>query len=442
MVNSERKQMMYKSHTRETSTTMEEEKEVLVKVEKISKKFCRSLKRSLWYGAQDITTEITGQKFKNTLREDEFWAVKDVSFDLRRGECMGLIGHNGAGKTTLLKMLNGLIKPDRGKISIKGRVGALISLGTGFNPILTGRENIYVSASILGISKNEINEKIDEIIEFSEIGEFIDTPVQNYSSGMQVRLGFSIAINIKPDVLLIDEVLAVGDLGFKQKAYAAIYEIIQDTAVIFVSHSISQIGKVCNRGILMKKGKVGIESFHIKEVIDAYFSEFNSHRVCQVSGSGQAKLVKFEVSSKSSGSTCKAIFTPDQLERKATVTYSERLKCVFTIEIDNSVKYFYVGITFNDMEMKGIAQSISINCTEIFKNNTQNVCEIIMNIPSIHLNKGQYEMNLYVNESKSTNILTGKSLCLYENLLKLQVLSGSLMLGRYPVQLDANWKSL
>jgi lipopolysaccharide transport system ATP-binding protein len=163
--------------------------EVLVKAEQVSKKFCRSLKKSLWYGVKDITTEITGSKFDRTLRPDEFWAVKDVSFELRRGECLGLIGRNGAGKSTLLRMLNGLIKPDRGFIELYGQVGGLIALGAGFSPVLTGRENVYVNGSILGLSKKEIDARFDEIVDFSELEEFIDAPVQGYSSGMNVRLG-------------------------------------------------------------------------------------------------------------------------------------------------------------------------------------------------------------------------------------------------------------
>ena len=150
--------------------------DVLVKVDGVSKKFCRSFKRSLWYGVQDVAAELNPfarsrneKESSEELREGEFWAVNDVSFELRRGECLGLIGRNGAGKTTLLKMLNGLIKPDRGHIEMRGRVGALIALGAGFNPILTGRENIYVNASILGLAKGEINEKIDDIIDFAEI---------------------------------------------------------------------------------------------------------------------------------------------------------------------------------------------------------------------------------------------------------------------------------
>jgi lipopolysaccharide transport system ATP-binding protein len=163
--------------------------DTLIKVEGVSKKFCRSLKKSLWYGMQDLGNEVIGKRHggNGELRPDEFWAVDDVSFELKRGECLGLIGRNGAGKTTLLRMLNGLIKPDTGRIEMRGQVGALIALGAGFNPILTGRENIYVNASVLGLSKRETDAKIDNIIDFAEIGEFINMPVQSYSSGMAVR---------------------------------------------------------------------------------------------------------------------------------------------------------------------------------------------------------------------------------------------------------------
>jgi lipopolysaccharide transport system ATP-binding protein len=196
--------------------------EVLMSVQGVSKKFCRSLKRSLWYGMQDIVSELNpfeshtsevNVERHSILRKDEFWAVNDVSFELRRGECLGLIGRNGAGKTTLLKMLNGLMKPDQGRIEIRGRVGALIALGAGFNPILTGRENIYVNGSVLGLTKREIDEKIEGIIDFADIREFIDSPVQSYSSGMQVRLGFAVATALEPDILLLDEVVIAGFLN-------------------------------------------------------------------------------------------------------------------------------------------------------------------------------------------------------------------------------------
>lgn len=248
--------------------------DVLIRVKGVSKKFCRSLKKSLWYGLCDAAYELNPFSRGNIelrgstdadasfpsaqeppLRPGEFWAVKNVSFELRRGECLGLIGHNGAGKTTLLRMLNGLIKPDTGRIEMRGRVGALIALGAGFNPILTGRENIYVNASILGLSKREIDEKLDEIIDFAEIGDFIDAPVQSYSSGMQVRLGFAVATALEPDILILDEVLAVGDAAFRAKCYKRVGDLLDRCAVIFVSHFMDLIRRLCSSAILLDHGR-------------------------------------------------------------------------------------------------------------------------------------------------------------------------------------------
>lgn len=246
--------------------------DTLIQVESVSKKLCRSLKRSMWYGVQDIGIELMGLKNNPELRKDEFWAVDDMNFELRRGECMGLIGHNGAGKSTLLKMLNGLIKPDKGKITMKGRVGALIELGTGFNPILTGRENIYNNGAVLGFTKKEIDQKFDSIVDFSEIGDFIDTPVQNYSSGMKVRLGFAVASQMEPDILLIDEVLAVGDISFVLKCFSRMDTLLQNTCIILVSHNISQIARMCTRLLLMKKGQVMYNGLDVAEGINLYYS--------------------------------------------------------------------------------------------------------------------------------------------------------------------------
>lgn len=258
--------------------------EVLVKVEGVSKKFCRSFKRSLWYGVQDIVSDLNplgrsrnghseskipnSKRFtsnpqsaisvpeSNGLRRDEFWAVNDVSFELKRGECLGLIGRNGAGKTTLLKMLNGLIKPDKGRIEMRGRVGALIALGAGFNPILTGRENIYVNSSVLGLTRREIGAKIEDIIDFADIGDFVDTPVQSYSSGMQVRLGFAVATALQPEVLLVDEVLAVGDIDFRTKCYDRLEKMRENLAIILVSHNRQDIARMCASSVLIEGGRV------------------------------------------------------------------------------------------------------------------------------------------------------------------------------------------
>jgi ABC-type polysaccharide/polyol phosphate transport system ATPase subunit len=192
------------------------------------------------------------------LRKKEFWALRDVNFELKRGEAFGIIGVNGSGKTTLLKLLHGLLKPTKGKITIHGRVGALITLGAGFQPLLTGRENIYTNAAILGIPRRDVDEKMDEILEFADIGDFIDAPVKTYSSGMKGRLGFSVAVNlVEPDVLLLDEVMATGDWRFKDKCFQRMDEIVSSgSTIVFVSHLVPKVEQLCHRAMLLHKGVV------------------------------------------------------------------------------------------------------------------------------------------------------------------------------------------
>ncbi|MEC4817552.1 MAG: ABC transporter ATP-binding protein [Scytonema sp. PMC 1069.18] len=252
-------------------TVGSQDRDVVVSVDNVSKKFCRDLKRSLFYGVQDIATEFVGGKRKSdTLRSKEFWALKDVTFQLRKGEAVGLVGSNGAGKSTLLRIISGLIKPDTGSVRVRGRVAPLIALGAGFNPILTGRENIYANMSILGLSTKEIQEKFDAVIEFAEIADAIDAPVQTYSSGMAARLGFACAVHIEPDILLIDEVLAVGDIRFKMKCHRKLAQLReQGTAFILVSHNSQSVLNVCNTSIYLSKGKL-IASGETEAVIRKY----------------------------------------------------------------------------------------------------------------------------------------------------------------------------
>lgn len=241
----------------------QKDSEILVRVENLGKLFCRDLKRSLAYGLLDGLNDLVPfgvRKYQSdgdpVMRKGEFWANRGVSFELRRGECIGLIGHNGAGKTTLLKMLNGLIRPDVGRIEMRGRVGALIALGAGFNPILTGRENVYIAGSVLGLSKKEIDARYDEIVAFSELEKFMESPVQNYSSGMQVRLGFAVASAMKPDVLLLDEVLAVGDAGFQAKCFNTLAKLRKEgVPFILVSHNMHHIARYCHRVLYLRQGQ-------------------------------------------------------------------------------------------------------------------------------------------------------------------------------------------
>jgi ABC-type polysaccharide/polyol phosphate transport system ATPase subunit len=251
----------------------------LVKVSGLSKKYCRSLRRSLWYGVKDMASEMTARKSDaESLRTQEFWAVRDLNFELRRGETLGLIGRNGAGKTTLLRLMNSLIKPTSGHVEVRGRVQALIALGVGFSPILTGRENIFVAASVLGLTKRQTERQFDSIVEFADLADFIDTPVQNYSAGMQVRLGFSIAAHMEPEVLLVDEVLAVGDATFRRKAIEKMRALLDRATVIFVSHNMNHIEQICERGLYLREGQ---PAFHgtVNEAIAMYMDDTNKYAI-------------------------------------------------------------------------------------------------------------------------------------------------------------------
>lgn len=204
------------------------------------------------------------------LEYREFWALKDISFDVRRGEHLAIMGLNGAGKSTLLKTIVGVYKPTEGTIKKKGVIAPLLELGAGFDPNYTGKENIYLYGAILGYDKNYLNAKCDEIIEFSELGKFIDIPVKNYSSGMRARLGFSIATAVEPDVLILDEVLSVGDAKFRKKSLAKIRSMFDSgVTVIFVSHNIGQVKEICESAILLDHGKI-IANGPVDEVCDVY----------------------------------------------------------------------------------------------------------------------------------------------------------------------------
>ena len=205
----------------------------------------------------DSNGSILGKLLSLRKRREDFWALRDVSFEVQRAEALGIIGHNGAGKSTILKLLSRITTPTTGDIMINGRLSALIEVGSGFHPELTGRENVYLNGSILGMTRREITRKLDSIVEFAELRQFIDTPVKRYSSGMYVRLGFSIAAHLDPDVLLLDEVLAVGDASFQRKCIQRITELKQNgTTIVFISHDLRAVQQLCDRVILLKKGQI------------------------------------------------------------------------------------------------------------------------------------------------------------------------------------------
>ena len=189
----------------------------------------------------------------------EFWALKDISFDVRRGECIGIVGRNGAGKSTLLQIITGTLSPSTGSVDVKGRIAALLELGSGFNPEFTGHENVYLNGAILGLSKEEIDKRYDDILAFADIGDFIDQPVKTYSSGMMVRLAFAVQVMVDPDILIVDEALAVGDAFFQQKCMRFLKKFCKDHTVLFVSHDTGAVTALCNRAILLSKGSIELE---------------------------------------------------------------------------------------------------------------------------------------------------------------------------------------
>ena len=210
--------------------------------------------------------KLKGEK----LRFNEFWALKDVSFELKKGERLGILGLNGAGKSTLLKVIEGVYKPTKGSVQRYGHMAPMIELGAGFDPNYTGRENIFLYGSVLGFSKEFLMSKYDEILEFSELGEFIDVPIKNYSSGMKARLGFSIATVVEPEILILDEVLSVGDAKFRKKCEKKMKKMFDHgVTVLFVSHSLAQVKRLCNKAIILEHGQL-IAKGDIDDVVEIY----------------------------------------------------------------------------------------------------------------------------------------------------------------------------
>jgi lipopolysaccharide transport system ATP-binding protein len=220
-----------------------------------------------------VNAPLRWLKGERRVEQNSFWALDDVSFEVKHGEAVGIIGRNGAGKSTLLKILSRITSPTRGRVDIYGRVGSLLEVGTGFHPELTGRENIYLNGAILGMSRVEISRKFDEIVDFAEIEKFLDTPVKHYSSGMYVRLAFAVAAHLEPEILVVDEVLAVGDAEFQKKCLGKMGDVTEEgRTVLFVSHNMTAVISLCNRAILLSNGNIDIigEKIH---VISKYLSK-------------------------------------------------------------------------------------------------------------------------------------------------------------------------
>lgn len=216
-----------------------------------------SMRYLMTYDRIQSIKEYVVQLIKGKIKYEEFWALKDINFEIQKGEVVGIIGHNGAGKSTLLKVISGILKPTSGELEVHGNIVPMLELGSGFDHDLTGRENIFLNGAILGYTEDYLKAKYEEIVAFSELGKFIDVPIRNYSSGMLMRLAFSIATVVQPEILIVDEILAVGDAAFQEKSKARMLELMSGgTTVLFVSHSLDQIREMCDRVIWLEHGNI------------------------------------------------------------------------------------------------------------------------------------------------------------------------------------------
>lgn len=341
----------------------------IVEVKNLSKKY-KIGERQGYVALRDVLMNIVksparwfGSKVKSSLGKesvDDFWALKNVNFNVEQGEILGIIGRNGAGKSTLLKILSQITPPTTGEIKLRGRVGSLLEVGTGFHPELTGRENIYLNGSILGMRKKEIEKKFDEIVEFSGIGKFLDTPVKRYSSGMYVRLAFSVAAHLEPDILIIDEVLAVGDTEFQKKCLGKMEDVTkkEGRTVLFVSHNMAAVQQLCSKTIFLENGQVksiGDTSKIINEYINDATAIKNSQQVFHPDKTKAIAFTKIWTTDKNGNITnhinCDDEFRiwlefnvnqpTDMVEISLSLKNSSRANILFTSLSDSCGKNFY-----------------------------------------------------------------------------------------------------
>jgi lipopolysaccharide transport system ATP-binding protein len=312
-----------------------------------------------------------GARSKNSV--EEFWALKDVSFELEQGETVGIIGRNGAGKSTLLKILSRITEPTEGEVQIQGRVASLLEVGTGFHPELTGRENIFLNGAILGMSKVEIRRKFDEIVAFAEVEKFLDTPVKRYSSGMYVRLAFAVAAHLDPEILVVDEVLAVGDAEFQKKCLGKMQDVATNSGrtVLFVSHNMNAVKRLCRRAIYLRNGRLLTQG-----PTDSVVNEYLAHGVQEAharavltdfkdrSGDGSARVVKAELRN-SAGAVSDVYSVGDTIMVQFDVSYFAPGTYSHSVEISNSdgVPIFHLWDVDNEGSRPSPAKERTITAT-------------------------------------------------------------------------------
>jgi lipopolysaccharide transport system ATP-binding protein len=367
-----------------------------IRVENLSKQYrisgpqerYKTLRESLAEAAQAPFRRLASvaRGHSSAISNETIWALKDVSFEIRRGEAVGIIGHNGAGKTTLLKILSRITKPTHGYAEIRGRVGSLLEVGTGFHLELTGRENIYLNGAILGMKRAEIERKFDEIVAFAEMGKFIDTPVKHYSSGMGVRLAFAVAAHLEPEVLLVDEVLAVGDINFQKKCLGKMGSVTREEGrtVLFVSHNMAAVLSLCDTGILLKNGSV----YYIGAASDAvrqYLATLDQQTDVSLGertdreGSGLVRVVSCKISHEPPGEPAADFMLGDEAYIVLTVDALEPVQVFVGIQIMDA--WGRLVFAFNSRE-GGYAPQLR-----------RGESDIILHIPHVPFLEGEYTLD-------------------------------------------------
>lgn len=353
------------------------------------------------YGSIDLGKDFFGLPLDTSkLRRGEFWSLEDISFELKKGDTLGVLGLNGSGKSTLLRLISGIFPPDKGEIEINGSIGSLIAVGAGFHPHMSGRDNIYLNGSILGMSKEEIDLKFDKITTFADIGDFLDAPVSTYSSGMRVRLGFAIAIHREPDILLVDEILSVGDLSFRNKSLRKMSEYRESAnGIIFVSHDIEQVRVLCNRLIILDKGKKIYDGDTHKGIV-----EYESlSRDIRLDNLQEMKMAKRGLTDNETLEVEEIEIRNSQNEKTSKILKGEPIKvlCKFKLNRQLPSLFFYLGLSRDDSQLQPVVVVSNDNMKNIFEDLEEGEYEVEIIIKDHNLAPGVYNPNLGFRSDKT-----------------------------------------
>ena len=362
----------------------------VLEVESLAKKYRLGTAMVPYVTLRETITNNLFRRYADKPRS-AFWAVKDVSFSVAEGEVVGLIGGNGAGKSTLLKMLSRITEPTVGHIRAAGKIGALLEVGTGFHPELTGRENVFLSGSILGMDRNEITKSFDEILDFAGVEDFIDTPVKRYSSGMLVRLGFAVAAHFQPDILLVDEVLAVGDAKFQKKCIQRMGEVSQSgKTILFVSHNMSAISNLCSRCLLLENGQLSYDG-DVQTAIKKYLE----------SGTAENATMQFQEDPAKSIQIVELSIKNKNLKNTLTLDWNE--PATLSVKVKSSLeKDFVCKVQLYSGEGVRLSQTISANAFEGYtKLKSGSYGEFNVTCPAGLLNQGAFQFSVLLVEGNS-----------------------------------------